>query len=114
MEQKITDKLIDELVNNISLEKNRTRLRVTDEVECESGWINIGNLLNVKELTPQEADDLDNLALLNDFLLGGSKLIKIQKKALIEHNFAELYSLYLENEKSTKALINKYWGLEKK
>ena len=70
--------MTEELIGKISFKNNKTRVKVTYEVECDSisGQVSYGNLVDIVDVIPIEktSSNIDSKSVIEEFIQAGNQL----------------------------------------
>ena len=106
IKQKIAEQVTDDLVGKISQEN--VRLKVTYELECNSGEIKFGNLIDVIDVKPNEKSNEESnksQILIEQYIANGNLLKPKQIESLIANDFYKLSLLFKTNPIIAKRLL---------
>lgn len=111
IKQKISEQMTEELIGKISFKNNRTRVKLTYEVECDSisGQVSYGNLIDIVDVIPIEktSSNINSKSVIEEFIQAGNQLKKQQIEVLTQNNFELLAQEYKNDPVSVKRKIKK-------
>lgn len=103
--------MTEELIGKISFKNNKTRVKVTYEVECDSisGQVSYGNLIDIVDVIPIEktSSNINSKSVIEEFIQAGNQLKKQQIEVLTQNNFELLAQEYKNDPVSVKRKIKK-------
>ena len=103
--------MTEELIGKISFKNNRTRVKLTYEVECDSisGQVSYGNLIDIVDVIPIEktSSNINSKSVIEEFIQAGNQLKKQQIEVLTQNNFELLAQEYKNDPVSVKRKIKK-------
>ena len=106
IKQKISEQMTEELIGKISFKNNKTRVKVTYEVECDaiSGQVSYGNLIDIVDVIPIEktSSNINSKSVIEEFIQAGNQLKKQQIEVLTQNNFELLAQEYKNDPVSVK------------
>jgi len=85
--------MTDELIGKNQFKRDKLRVKVTYELECDSlsGEVTYGNLVDVIDVKPvntiENAAKKNSLTVIEEFIQGGNSLKKDQIEVLVLNNF---------------------------
>ena len=111
IKQKISEQMTEDLIGKISIKNNKTRVKVTYEVECDSisGEITYGNLIDIVDVIAIEktSSNVNSKSIIDEFIQAGNQLKKQQIEALTKNNFEILAQQYKNDPVSVKRKIKR-------
>ena len=103
--------MTEELIGKISFKNNKTRVKVTYEVECDSisGQVSYGNLIDIVDVIPIEktSSNINSKSVIEKFIQAGNQLKKQQIEVLTQNNFELLAQEYKNDPVYVKRNIKK-------
>ena len=103
--------MTEELIGKISFKNNKTRVKVTYEVECDSisGQVSYGNLVDIVDVIQIEktSSNINSKSVIEEFIQAGNQLKKQQIEVLTQNNFELLAQEYKNDPVYVKRKIKK-------
>ena len=111
IKQKISEQMTEDLIGKISIKNNKSRVKVTYEVECDSisGEITYGNLIDIVDVIAIEktSSNVNSKSIIDEFIQAGNQLKKQQIEVLTKNNFEILAQQYKNDPVSVKRKIKR-------